>query len=391
MAKARLPVLVTILVALLGLVLFALIQISPDRAGLLMGGFLGSLLVMPALYLVALFFAIFVHEMGHYLAGRAVGFRFLGFVAGPLGWRVEGDRLVRYRVRPARLLGYVTMVPPDGKNLFPRFSRFILGGPLASLLWALFTYALWRFSGLPFIFDLSHGTGLLSIVASFGVSILLLTSVLILPGTLLPYRAKQLGGMPTDMLWLLMLRRGGEPARRLIASLTLAQMNVSGVRSRDLPLALIEDATLPQDGSIEEMIGLVYKWGYAIHHDPEMARATITRHAEVLTTFGKSLIDPWRASAFLVQALDALYLRYDADTGERWLQETSEPAHPQLLALKRLAEAGSAALRNTDDRRDRLVVAESAIEEAGRRSTQSWDWEIERLAELRKGWPHSRA
>jgi hypothetical protein len=346
-----------------------------------------TVLAVTAVYVAAIGMAVVVHELGHFLAGRAVGFRFHTLVAGPLGYRMDAGRAVRYRVRPARLMGFVNMVPDTSEDLERRYFRFILGGPIASLLWTAVVLAAWKASGVPLMFDTPDHAPLGLKLASVFVTLTVLCTVLVLPGTLLPYRVKRMGGMPTDMLWLLTLRKGGDEARRLVALMTLYRLLQEGTRARDLPVELIKEAARLRDGSLEEMSAVSVAWAHALSHDPAAAQAAIERHAEILTTLGDRMVDPWRALSRATQASHAVFVRRDAEAAERWLGGIPEGHDPTLAATTAVTRAGLAAQRNDPDRDARLQRAEAAVDDAVRRTTTNWEWERERLAEIRAGWP----
>jgi hypothetical protein len=83
----------------------------------------------------AVIVGVLFHEVGHVLAGRAVGFRFLTLSAGPLvisrmsdGWRVQW-------VNSMGLWNGMALMAPGGPNLLRmKTIVFILGGPVGSLL-----------------------------------------------------------------------------------------------------------------------------------------------------------------------------------------------------------------------------------------------------------------
>jgi len=84
---------------------------------------------------LALYTAIFFHELGHLLAGLGSEMTLRQFQYGPLGGRIKGGKW-RFNFVPAGLLGggAVGMVPRHLKNVRGRMVMLILGGPVASLV-----------------------------------------------------------------------------------------------------------------------------------------------------------------------------------------------------------------------------------------------------------------
>lgn len=88
-------------------------------------------------------FSLLVHETGHWLAGRAVGWRCLTFRIGPFklvhlaaGWRIKWNKL--------DFGGGVACYPPSFDGFAKSITWFTAGGPLASILQGvLFGFAAW--------------------------------------------------------------------------------------------------------------------------------------------------------------------------------------------------------------------------------------------------------
>lgn len=107
---------------------------------LLFGGLIGILPLLLFLQLTV----VAVHELGHYFAGRIVGFKFRSMKIGPFYWWRKDNRLAFEWDRKILVLtGYAGMAWTDTRNLVRRHVLFALGGPVASalffggLLWLL--------------------------------------------------------------------------------------------------------------------------------------------------------------------------------------------------------------------------------------------------------------
>ncbi len=84
---------------------------------------------------VAMYAATFIHESGHYVAGRMAGFRLLGFRICALDWRWSAGKW-KFRIAWTGLIGggLTAMAPASVERLRERAVRLTAGGPIASLL-----------------------------------------------------------------------------------------------------------------------------------------------------------------------------------------------------------------------------------------------------------------
>jgi hypothetical protein len=100
-----------------------------------------------ALWLLpCLFLGIVVHESGHLIAGKIVGFQTFLFCVGPLdARRRDGGWRIRVTVSKMSASGMIISAPVSLENLSANLLFGIAGGPAASLLfgliclWALLT------------------------------------------------------------------------------------------------------------------------------------------------------------------------------------------------------------------------------------------------------------
>jgi Peptidase family M50 len=76
---------------------------------------------------------IVIHELGHYLAGIAVGHRCRRIVLGPVEF-AHGDGGWKVRCVPLRRAGLVDFVPPDYVRYRRKRALCVAAGPAASLL-----------------------------------------------------------------------------------------------------------------------------------------------------------------------------------------------------------------------------------------------------------------
>lgn len=92
-----------------------------------------------ALYLFEAFACIVVHELGHVIAAKTVGWQVRSIAVGPFAYLPTERRVVVVDRRVSQWLsGLVTAVPPssDRREIRSR-AVFVLGGPLANILFGL--------------------------------------------------------------------------------------------------------------------------------------------------------------------------------------------------------------------------------------------------------------
>jgi hypothetical protein len=138
---------------------------------------LAGLLFLAPCLAISLFLTIAVHELGHYWAGRAVGFRFEAIQIGPLHWKRDEVK-IRFKPDWTRFSGKTDMSWPEQMQSWTRYGIFVAGGPIASLVsaivsalsvaagenvWGEFTIWSLRF------FAVSNGTGFLMSLMGSGI------------------------------------------------------------------------------------------------------------------------------------------------------------------------------------------------------------------------------
>ena len=169
-----------------------------------------------ALFIPAFYLAVFAHELGHLIAGVAVGFEPRTFMVGVFlfnrdakGWRF------RFVIRNLLWGGLTAAIPASDENLVSRYRRFVVGGPAASLVLLLISLV-W-----PAGFWIRE---------VFWVNLLLMISVCI------PYTTASL---PSDSKLLLLLGRKGPVRERLVAVLYLLALDAQGKQPGEWPLELV--------------------------------------------------------------------------------------------------------------------------------------------------------
>jgi hypothetical protein len=168
-------------------------------------------------------FAIAFHEAGHAIVGSLMKFDFKMYVVGPFMWAKENNKWrFKWNTNVNTMGGMVICLPVRTDKLQKRFSLYVAGGPLASLL--LTAVAITGYYSLP-------ASDLLSEVLA---ATLLFTSFIsgsIFLVTIIPLHT---GGFASDGARILRFMRGGEVARLEILTLKVITDSTSGIRPKDL-------------------------------------------------------------------------------------------------------------------------------------------------------------
>ncbi|BCS34883.1 hypothetical protein TBR22_A41090 [Luteitalea sp. TBR-22] len=331
------------------LVLLAAFMVGALGLGLLVGRTVGRSAAfaaaidrvgLPALLLglpFTVWLVILVHEAGHVLGGRLVGWRFLILLAGPLRV-VRGGAGLEWSFNRAWATwgGLAAALPREGADFRREMLVVVLGGPVASLALGVVGLQLARGGGalMP--------TGL----------VLGVTSLLIAVATLIPIAT---GGFQSDGAQALDLLRGGETPARRARLVALLMRGMAGMRPRDTDPAEIEAAlaetTLERDrvalwlqsmrvsldrGEVDAAMRAAHQAGARVDAFPDGMRQMIT--LDLAWCWARYARDAAAAGAWLARSsggfVDA-YQRPLASAGLAWLEGRHDEARASSAAARR--------------------------------------------------------
>jgi Zn-dependent protease len=198
----------------------------------------GALLVTLAIWAPFLLLEVVAHEMGHVLAGRLVGFRFVFCTIGPLKITSTGRGfMLGYHENWLTMAGSAASVPTHTRNARQREFVRIAGGPLASLLLG--------------------GTAIALALATSGMAqrlceLAAITSLFSFGANMLPFKS---GSSLSDGARIRMLLRSRQPADRCCAIAALVGASKHGQRPRDWDREWVARATEVPDGSLDDIAG----------------------------------------------------------------------------------------------------------------------------------------
>ena len=206
--------------------------------------FVVSPIVAILLFAIASLIALAIHELGHLIAGRLVGFPWMSITIGPISFvrTTSGIRPKWSGYKSMSGLAQCHIRAHDG--LRSRLAGFVLGGPVASLL--LFAFSLWLMretDGATIFVDGINGDLGESFFRVFSLMFFASTVSTSL-GSLLPVGIR---GVDTDALILWRLLRGGIKGERQVSLAMLGAKISAGVRFRDWEPELISTALKPRD------------------------------------------------------------------------------------------------------------------------------------------------
>lgn len=211
---------VIVLIGALGGYLFA--YFFKDNTGTL--SLYHKITTLPLLIAIILLVLI-VHEVGHVLAGLWVGFEFRMITVGPFMLQKEGSKTrFRWNTRLNAAGGLALCLPKTEQNLKQNFIKFVAGGPIASLLFALLCLSIYYQGQTRSIQDFWLLSGTMSAMIFFT--------------TIIPMRS---GGFFSDGARILNLMRGGNDATIDLVILTTTIASSSGIRPRNLNVAPIQE------------------------------------------------------------------------------------------------------------------------------------------------------
>jgi len=209
---------------------------------------------------IAFMLSVVIHELGHFVVGRAVGLRLHTLQLGPFRFSFEFGNL-RVRIVPAIVMGgYAAMHIRTCARLRRKLAKFVFAGPGANLVCGVLALTLVRTPRfLPSV-------RVWSTLAPFGLISLFCCGI-----SLLPIRSR--GGLYTDGTRLLLLRRASPETLRWYAIMGIGMQQQAGRRARDWNRRWVTMASRPGDHSWDALLGAYLAYASASDRKDEPAAA----------------------------------------------------------------------------------------------------------------------
>ena len=198
----------------------------PNGVGLM------GIVLLALLFLATSYIAIFLHELGHAIAGRVRGLRFYFLIIGRLAIACDEGRFRMRRIAQGRMLtGKCLSAPVNAGALRADLVWFYAGGPIGSILAAI--------SGIGSAYALGPQSDLVASTFRLALAFTGINAALHVPqGIPLPPGIARPG---TDGAHLWIIWRDIAGARSHLATLNLFGLSRCGVRPRDWPEHLLQD------------------------------------------------------------------------------------------------------------------------------------------------------
>lgn len=294
-----------------------------------------DVLAFPVLMLIVLG----THEIGHVLGGLSQGMRFLLLIVGPFGWHASSSGpKFQWNTNLALMGGLAAMLPKNGGATRRQLLVMVAGGPLASLLLAIFAFVPASVSDPRFAayFTIVAGT-------SFGIFLV----------TLIPVRS---GGFMSDGLQIIDVLRGGRSVIERNTLMHVFAQSLDGVRPRDWDSATIDElARLDSQDPLQRTGGLMYLLARAMDCQND---ADIARYRSLLEDSVEGYPSGFKQSIYVELAICA-WLAGDTDAVRRYLKLSKGGIVEKSRRL--LAQAALAKLegRDRDCERDRQLAIDA--------------------------------
>lgn len=324
--------------------------------------------------------AVLIHELGHLLAGALVGFQFRSLTVGPLFWSRYGGT-IHFEWRKFTLSGYASMAPPKIDPRLPsRFMIFVLGGPIASAVYAGLCLGLcFVLQAPPELRDppvAGQGEWLRAVLG-----LMTLTACCLFGGFAIPFTTQS--GHMTDALVLWRLARRGPMRNLIVAHVLLANEIFGGVRARDWNPDLVRLLATPTSDRFLAARSAMLRYYHAIgRNENDQARSLLGEALAITAKFPKGQL--LKDVAYCEAAYLAARIGRDADAAERLLAETTD-RHDHLAGGRAAAKAAIALLRGDDAMaRDEAIKARAAFEALGRRTGSDVSGDLERIRQIQE-------
>ncbi len=303
--------------------------------------------------LSAVLVALIVHDLAHWVAARAAGFRAVEAMIGPFAFApLRRGMYLRTVTLWGALRGGVLVEPHGERRMNARWALVAFAGPAASLALGIATISI--------------------------APVIALASLLRFALSAMPIGVR---GAPSDGAQLLLLAGGGAAADRFLALLRIAGAQRVGQRPRSWPDRWTADAIAIHDGTAAEAAGCVAAFRRALDGCAHEKAAVLLDRALALRA-----VLPGRLACALLA--DAAYfearIHDDAARAQVWLDEAAarRPACP--IAIGR---ASAAVMLAAGDFAGGVAAARAALEDLDRaerveRRTQPMesDWLREMIA-----------
>ncbi len=263
-----------------------------------------AFLILPLLAFAA---GIAMHEVGHLLAARAMGFEVVQFELGPI--RHKADCIKHgLCVEQVFAIGGVVLRPTGRDGLRSKLFQLVVSGSSANLLFSLLLEAVISVAPSP--------VSAAGILACFATHVFSAVSALVGIAALVPDLNSN--GQFSDGARLIMLVKEDALATRWLAIAKLQMAINAGIEAPDWDEDLIMQALAEKDGSVDSAMGswLAYLWAIG---QQEITLAT--KHLEDTLATLASTSSHMRDRIYMEAAIFQSWFRHNAGKGRFWASQ----------------------------------------------------------------------
>lgn len=251
------------------------------------------------LFYIGVFLSVNLHELGHLLVGKLLGYKFLMFRAGVFSFQKENGKIRFSIIKNVGYGGLCAMMPEEDSSLRD-FAIYSLGGIFMNLL-----------TGIGFIlisFQMKEYS-----VVRMAIFLTGTTSILLAVVNALPFYSMN---QPTDGMMFFSILRKSPMAERFYNSSLLTKKLSSGIRPRDLQLE--KDYEEIEDS--HDMIKALYLYFQ------EMDQGNVESAEEYLQEVEKNLhkIPPYGLPPYYYEILYGALIKGDLEKAQRYYEKAGK-------------------------------------------------------------------
>jgi len=332
------------------------------------------------IFLLAFFIVVLIHETGHLIAGKAVGFSFYMITVGPFKIQKFGTHLRPGINKHLNISGGLTlMLPQESDPDDSKMYWYIAGGPLASIIVGIFSTAVLVITVVPeisapaFLNYALFVTGFLSFIIGF---------ISIIPTNSMTFSS--------DGSQLIDLYRGGEKAVMKQQMMSIFVKMWNGTRPREIDKDILDSVLAKTETDFESELGstintevltarLIAVYYYLDKCEIDKAESILNLLIQKLEKESNSLLE---GSVFIEKAFICAAFRKEAKRAERYLNK-GKKRFVEKHAIARAESAYMISLGNIEEgialAKKGLKVADHSIDKGG------IIYEKEMLRQLAKG------
>lgn len=264
-------------------------------------------LIFLGIFYLYQYFAIFIHELGHYLFAWVNGSNLYRFAIGRLILIQTGQGLKLRRCRRRLAGGFAEPIPTSLHRLDRQLFLMIMGGPAASFL-------LFCFGALPVLFpNLTNSSPIvwyLTFISGISLHMAIFNTI-----------PTKIGYFSTDGRRMLDLAKKNIPGQRFLADYQFNAYLRQGIRLKDIDPDIKTRLLALPENSMDHISGLIMAYYMTLDQGNIQQAGNYLDQALKINAYYPEL---FRASLLLEGAYYEAHIRQNPDTAKQWLDQIQE-------------------------------------------------------------------